>query len=121
MEMNVDFVIKECPTCHVLHAITKKHDNRLRNSHDTNYCPNGHTWYYPQKTDAELLQVKLDACSNSKNFYEDKSKSYGRRLSLSENQNRALKGWITRYKKKLYPEEKKENEDVKENRKGTKA
>lgn len=35
-----------CAKCNVLFYITIDHDNRLKNSYETFYCPSGHTQSY---------------------------------------------------------------------------
>lgn len=74
MQQTVSWVIKECPTCHILFAITEQHDNRLVNTKESAYCPSGHSWHYIGKTEAqrwkeqyEQIDNQLKLCKSDKN------------------------------------------------------
>lgn len=46
-----------CFSCGVVFAMTEEHEQRLRASHNTFYCPNGHTmWFKPGKSDEQKLK-----------------------------------------------------------------
>lgn len=49
--------VSDCFTCGVIFAMTSEHEERLRESHATFYCPNGHTmWFKPGKSDEQKLK-----------------------------------------------------------------
>lgn len=51
--------VGECTTCGVNWAIPADFMKQRRRDHQTFYCPNGHSQYYPQKSDVEDLKDKL--------------------------------------------------------------
>jgi len=57
--MIIDTVQIDCAECKIPFWITNGADDRFRKEHKTFYCPNGHTNFYPQKTDAEILKGRL--------------------------------------------------------------
>ena len=82
-----------CYKCHITFWITDAFDDQLRSCHNTFYCPNGHSFSYQGKTKAEKTKEERDMY---KRWYEEEKGIKGR-LILS---NRALRGVITRQKKK---------------------
>lgn len=89
--MEVDLVEISCcwKPCRVSFWITKKHDDRLRNCHNTFYCPNGHGQSYGGESDKQKLK-RLEQSLKNRDWeinHLTKSKS-------------ALKGVITRMKNK---------------------
>ena len=44
--------------CGVAFALTQEFAERRDEDHASFYCPNGHSQYYPQKTDLELVLVR---------------------------------------------------------------
>lgn len=49
-----------CTECGVAFGISDEYRAARRQNHATFYCPNGHSQYYPQKTEAELLKTALE-------------------------------------------------------------
>jgi hypothetical protein len=47
-------------SCGVTFALSENYARRRENDHETFYCPNGHSRYYPQKTDLELAKEQRD-------------------------------------------------------------
>lgn len=79
-----------CNSCGVLLWIAKTHNEELCRSHETFYCPNGHTMYYPGETcEAKLERAKREIVN----------KQY--RLDYEKRSNSALKGVITKQRKRL--------------------
>ena len=48
-----------CASCGIQYAIPERRQRELRENHETFYCPNGHTQWYPQKSEAEKLRDEL--------------------------------------------------------------
>ena len=74
MDLLVEFVVDTCCSCGISFAIPKHYQDKLRNTHQTFYCPNGHTLHFPSETEKEKLQrelnhtkQKLKATEKSKN------------------------------------------------------
>lgn len=61
LEFSVQAVWLTCPECRVPFAITTDHQSSLRQKRETFYCPNGHTQWYPGKTDAEKIREEMQA------------------------------------------------------------
>jgi RNase P subunit RPR2 len=57
--MDIEMHTIVCDNCNTLFAITELHDERLRNCHNTFYCPNGHTLSYPGRTEEARLRAEL--------------------------------------------------------------
>lgn len=65
--MEVQFEVVFCATCHVSFAITHDLNNRLRDCHNTFYCPMGHTNFFPAKTEREILQEANEKLVHERN------------------------------------------------------
>lgn len=48
-----------CATCYVSFSIPAAMERRLRECHNTFYCPSGHANFYPAKSDLEITKQKL--------------------------------------------------------------
>ena len=96
--MNTTIILeeKECPTCHLLYWISKAHNDRLRKSKNTFYCPNGHTASYPGKTDEQNYLEEKRKAERYIRYYEEKAE----RVNQLNNIIRTQKGVITKLKKK---------------------
>lgn len=57
--MDVEMRLCNCATCGVSFAFPVAVAKRREDDHQGFYCPNGHTNYYPQKSDAQILRDKL--------------------------------------------------------------
>lgn len=49
----------ECCNCGIHFAVPSFYRLKLRETHNTFYCPNGHAQSYPAKTEAEKLKEQL--------------------------------------------------------------
>jgi len=83
-----------CTVCKITYWITAKHESCLRDCHNTFYCPNGHTQYYPHETEEEKLKKKLKILESNYTYESSERK----RLAKS---NSALRGVITKKNKEL--------------------
>jgi len=52
---NENCVWRHCPSCGLWYPLPTHYEDARREDHKTFYCPNGHSCYYPQQTDRELL------------------------------------------------------------------
>ncbi len=94
MTFEIEFIQIECADCNQSFAITKTLWKRRKEDHKTFYCPDGHSNYYPQKTELEKTKEELYRAQRSRDWYE--SLAAERRRSMS-----SLKGQITKTKNKL--------------------
>jgi len=81
--MEVELARLTCSQCGVSYWITEKHESHLRRCHNSFWCPNGHSQYFPGETDAERKIAKIQS----------------ERDEISRS-NSALRGVITRMRNK---------------------
>ncbi len=91
--MNVELQEHSCSKCKISFWITVKHDKELQRCHNSFYCPNGHSQFYPGKTDAEKALEERD---RYKRWYQSEKNCSGRLVRS----NAALRGVVTRMKNK---------------------
>ena len=53
------FIARTCSECGCQFAITDVFEGKLRDSHATFYCPNGHARHFPQDNETEKLRKEL--------------------------------------------------------------
>ena len=89
-------VIKVCISCGITYAMPKDYMEKLRQNHETFYCPNGHSMYFPTETEEEIkikeLEGSLNICKLNRNLLEEENK-------LHDYQARYWKGQVTKMKK----------------------
>lgn len=61
LKVDIAFDVIQCHSCGVRYGVDSEFRERLRQSHQTFYCPNGHGAHYPAKSDVEVLREKLAA------------------------------------------------------------
>lgn len=54
-----------CPSCGIIYYLHQDYEIRMRETKRTFYCPNGHSIWYPAKTEAEELQEQVQNLRNS--------------------------------------------------------
>ena len=82
-----------CPICGCPYAMPQKSMEYRRDKHQTFYCPNGHSLHIPDKSEVERWQTKYNEAHD---YIQEKNHV----IESLENQNRALRGQITKLKKK---------------------
>jgi hypothetical protein len=83
-----------CPNCAATYAIPERLHDERRRDHKTIYCPFGHTWYYPGKSDVERANARAAAAESHSRWLTDQ-------LEASERSKAALKGHLTRARNKI--------------------
>lgn len=83
-----------CGECGVVFAVLQNYVRGLRRSHATWYCPNGHSRWFPEKSDVEVLKEQL---AEKDRFIENAKK---RREWAEEDAKRARRS-ASAYKGKL--------------------
>lgn len=53
--MEVNIRQENCITCKIIFWVTASHQERLKNSHEYFYCPNGHSQYYRGETEEQKI------------------------------------------------------------------
>lgn len=56
---NEEYESLDCANCGLIFYVNTKYKNRLRESHDTFYCPAGHSQWFPGKRDEDVLREQL--------------------------------------------------------------
>ena len=99
----IEIYCEECPSCHLLWWISLDHHERLLQSKETFFCPNGHSQSYSGKTDAQKLREALEEKDKIKNelFYvnRDSNKCF-KELQDTQEELKKLKPKKKREKKK---------------------
>lgn len=57
--MNIEMTVVYCANCHLPFAMTDNLIDRLRNNHNSFFCPMGHGNSFPEKTKEEKLRQQL--------------------------------------------------------------
>ncbi len=60
-------VMIHCANCNVPFAIFSAHDRRLRDTHESFYCPSGHSNVYRGKTDLDKAREERDSAQRRAN------------------------------------------------------
>jgi len=90
----VNTVEISCITCGVSFWISQNHQAELKKTHKSFYCPNGHTQYYPGKTDAEKYKELFEREQRLRKNIDTDNNSL-------KNSLRTYKGEVTKLKKKI--------------------
>lgn len=93
--------IIDCPQCHMEFGIPRNFEKRRRDDHKSFYCPQGHTQYFPEKSEAEKLKEQLETARNSEEFWRVRSKREEEAKELARRQRDAYKGHTTRLKRRV--------------------
>lgn len=67
----VELACEKCCSCDMLFWITKKHQDSLKLSKESFYCPNGHSQSYYGKTDKQKLKESQEETKRIKGYWND--------------------------------------------------
>ena len=95
--MSIDMFEHCCCGCGVVFMVTKSYDIQLRSSKKSFFCPNGHILSYKGDTDTQKL-ARAEKLLGASRDYE---KAACDREKAARRSNAALRGVITKMKKKL--------------------
>lgn len=90
----VTLVLHECPECGVQYGLTEVYEDARREDHKTFCCPNGHWLSYKSETREQKLRRQLDATTRQLSNTQSE-------LKATEYARRAIKGQLTRTKKRI--------------------
>lgn len=99
----------DCAQCHVTFAIMQKHEDRLRKSQETFYCPAGHSLVFnrsKKEKDFEATKKKLEATENQLMWAEQREKRL--KEELTKDKCPHCKGRFKQLKshiKRMHPDE----------------
>ena len=99
-EIGVTLVVEECVNCHVVFAITQEFQARMRDTHHSFYCPNGHGQSYLAETEAEKLARQLKFMKQDLDWYKTAEARQSAERAATERQLAATKGVVTRMRKR---------------------
>lgn len=83
-----------CADCGLPWGVPYHFQERRREDHKTFYCPNGHSNWYPQENKEERLAKELDAAKRDAQHQREQR-------VIEERKNRALRGELTKTKKRI--------------------
>lgn len=90
-----------CANCGVAFGLETGYDDERRKDHKTFYCPNGHTQWYPGKTEKEKLEEQLEAAQSLAQREARRRARAEQECEAAQRQTRAYKGHITRLKRRV--------------------
>lgn len=97
-------VAHQCPSCGVWHGIPERLNQQALDKRGPNgkqiYCPNGHTWHYTGKTEAERLKDQLEQAQREKIWAENRASRIAMERDAAQRQASAFKGQATRARKR---------------------
>jgi len=99
-EIRVQIVTEECCACHVAFGLTSEMQTRLRDTHQSFYCPNGHPQSYLGQTEAERLKIKLRSVEQDRDWYKEAESRQSAGRASAERQLAATKGVVTKMRKR---------------------
>lgn len=98
-------VSESCYKCGVVFGLESRHRDQLLKSHEDFYCPNGHSQHYISETEAErrarLAEERAKSAENTAQFYRERAASNAREANIQTHRARALKGHVTRIKRRV--------------------
>lgn len=59
IEVSMELKTLTCASCGAIFAVESNFERSKRENHDTFYCPNGHSQWFPHETEAEKLRKEL--------------------------------------------------------------
>jgi predicted RNA-binding Zn-ribbon protein involved in translation (DUF1610 family) len=93
IDHKVTLNVWECPTCGVVYGVTEAFCEQKRNSHQSYYCPNGHSLSW-KDSDADILRRKLASAQQDVEWYKA-------RQAEAEGSLRATRGVVTKLRKRV--------------------
>lgn len=101
MYLTVDMIHLECGKCGLLFSMTETFYKKRKKDHESFYCPAGHSRYWPQKSNEEILREQLKRseleCKQAEKSLKEE-RGYSKELKRSRS---ALKGTLTKTKKRI--------------------
>lgn len=92
--------VSECITCGVVYGVSLEFEKARRGDGKTFYCPNGHSMTYGE-TDLTRAQKKAARLERDLASAQDSIASWRTRLAREEASKAAIKGHLTRARKRI--------------------
>jgi hypothetical protein len=93
--------LQTCANCGITFGAPGFFLDKRRENHQTYYCPNGHSLWFPQQSDAEKAQAEAE---KYKKLWKDEQRYASEVLSernAAQKQLRAAKGQMTKLKQRV--------------------
>lgn len=87
--------------CGVTFALDESYRHARQQDHKTWYCPNGHSRYYPAKSDVEKLSDELAASRRIAENERTRRQREQERREHAERQRAAARGQVTKIKRRI--------------------
>lgn len=96
----LQMAVVTCCNCGIAFSMPKDIQRRYRETGESFFCPNGHKQHYT-KSELSKAKERIAELERHYDYMRANRNSYRDRYWAALNRERALKGWITRYRKKL--------------------
>jgi hypothetical protein len=96
-----NLVTEQCCACQMLFAMPADLKRRLRNNHESFYCPAGHKQHYTGETDADQLRRERDRLKQSLAERDDRIGRLTEQRDEAHRSASAFKGVATRIRRRV--------------------
>ena len=100
-EVTNTFASCTCASCGIGFYVPKSWQQKRREDHAQFWCPNGHSNFYPQETEAERLERELNRAKQRLAEKDDTIQWWADRANKTEKELRVTKGQVTKIKKRV--------------------
>jgi len=90
-----------CARCSMMFGVPSDFIQRRRDDHNTFYCPNGHSNWYPGKSDKEKLQDEVAWLRRDTQWHDDQRRAAEKDAAHQRRVAAAAKGRITKMKNRI--------------------
>lgn len=90
-----------CSECHVSLNLSEEQEQRLRESHRSFYCINGHVQYFPEKTDTDKLRDRVAELIGDREYWRERAETAEKRLVHFERRYCGLQGWVAKLQRRI--------------------
>jgi hypothetical protein len=98
-------VVASCAVCGTRHAFDQAINDRALNSRGLNgrqiYCPNGHSWHYLGKTEAQVERERAERAERDRDAARQSRDYETQRADRETRRAVAMKGVVTRTKRRI--------------------
>ncbi len=100
-QLSTKFQTIECCRCGVTFAVSAELRSRLINSHESFYCPLGHSQRYTGKSEAEKLRDQLASAKETSEYWQQRTSTAQAEAKMASYRERAQKAAKTRLKNRI--------------------
>ena len=81
IKFEVEFADCCCSSCGITYYVPENWQRKRRQDHANFFCPNGHSQYYPQETDAEKYKRKSETLADQVRMEREQREKVERQLA----------------------------------------